>query len=332
MNTVAQGRTYVADAVKGGSSPTSPAVLAALNRAQGELLANDDLVDLVYQRMKFSVPADRNMIACPSCVECVKGYKTDGIPGVVPKSQFYEFLPSGSGSSDMVSGYKTDMVDWGDHKPTMCEIEAEYAPMSVHAFCSNAADAGKTIFVDGYNENGWRPVNANGEYGELVTLVAGLDGVTVTADYGDRKPSTFKFKQITNVVKPVTKGYVTLMYEYPTEHYWWNLAVYEPKETNPSYHRYKLTLPRDETGVCVTCLVKLRHVPLLQDTDVLIIQNLEALRYQVMCNEHELVSPGQADFYRNKAAGILRRDVAKKTPDQDICLDETWCVGTIVSR
>jgi hypothetical protein len=43
MNTVAQARTYVTDAVKGGSSPSSSLVLATINRAQLELLANDDL-------------------------------------------------------------------------------------------------------------------------------------------------------------------------------------------------------------------------------------------------------------------------------------------------
>ena len=329
MNTVAQARQYIADVVKGGSSAASAAVLKELNRAQQELLANNDLVDLTLQRMKFH--ATRNMIACPSCVEAVVGYKSDGVPGVVPKSLFYEFLPSGSGSGDSASGYMTDMVDAGDHKPTMFEIDVEYAPMYLFAFCSDAADAAATIFVDGYDDNGWRNLTA-GEYGQNVTLVQGFSGTTVTADVATWKPSASRFSQIINVVKPVTKGYVALMCRDATNGYWWTLSVYAPKETNPSYHRYKLALPRDTDGTTVTALVKLRHVALTADTDIVLIQNLEALRLQVLANQYQQSNPSQSEFYRQAAIARLRRDVANKTPDQDVCLDETFCVGTIVSR
>jgi hypothetical protein len=68
------------------------------------------------------------------------------------------------------------------------------------------------------------------------------------------------------------------------------------------------------------------------DTDIMLIQNLEAVRLQVLSNQYQQSNPSQSEFYRQAAIARLRRDVANKTPDQDVCLDETFCVGTIVSR
>jgi len=326
MNTVAHARQHVADVVKGGSTPSCQAVLDAINRAQQDLLANQDLVDLTCQRMRFSPLY--NMIACPACVERVVAYKTDGSPGVLPKSIFYEFLPGGSWSSDEVSGYKTDMVDWGDHKPTMFTIPADYAPLSIYAFCSDPADAGVKLFLDGFNENGWHPLTA-GEYGTTVECVAGLNGVTITANGADLKPTAFKFSQITNVVKPVTQGYVALMCQYGTEHYWYNIAIYHPKDKNPSFHRYKLTQPRDDDGTCVVCLVKVRHVELIQDNDILLVQNLEALKNQILAHQYETANPAMADRYQGKAVAQIRRDVMHKTPDQDWTVKHSFGIGRI---
>jgi hypothetical protein len=223
---------------------------------------------------------------------------------------------------------KSDLVDAGDVWTTMFEIDVDYQPMHLYAFSSNAADAGLDLFVEGLDEYNQDILTA-GIPGEPVEIVHGLSGTTVTANNLTWKPSVGAYKEITNVVKPITKGYIALMCYDPTTYAWWCLAMYHPRETHPRFHRYKVTQPRSDDGACIIGLVKPRHVQLESDNDVVLIQNLEALKMQILCNEYLQSDPNKSEFYRNKAIAILRRDVAKKTPSQDFTLSGTWGMGRI---
>jgi hypothetical protein len=322
--TLGDARTYVADEVSGGSCPSSDAVRKAINNAQMEILGMETPYNSL-RRIRFSVR--NNTIIAPRGVEKVETYRVDGYPDEV-KSMFYEFLPGGSWSSDELDGVLSGVVDWGDHWATMWEIPANYEPLRLYAFSSEAADSGLLMTIKGCDTNN-QDIHTSGVPGETLQIVPGLVGVTITANNATWKPSAHSYKQIFQVVKPVTKGYVALMTQDPTSNLWWCLAMYHPRETQPRFHRYKVTTPRDTAGTCIVALVKLRHEPLEEDSDILVVQNMEAMKLKIISNEYRKTNMNLSKNYLSDCLALLRREVAMNTPDTDVTLSSTWGLGRI---
>jgi hypothetical protein len=323
--TVSHARDYLAVYVKGNPCKSSQAVLDAINNATMELLNVEDWW-LTVCRMKFGTM--KNMIATPREVERVIAYKVEGIPFAV-KSQFYEFLDGGTWSSDWLGDGHSGLVDWGDQHPTMFEIDAENAPTKIMAWSTSADDVGKTLFVRGFRDGG-HEVLTDGVPGEQVEIRRWTSGVEGVIEYSNMRLSAGEYTQITNVIKPVTKGYVSLMAYDDSTHYTWNLAKYHPLETNPQFHRYKVPSPRCIDGTCITALVKMRYIPAELDTDVLIIQNLPALREAVLAEKYRESDPNRSGAYLQNSIAMLTRDNTKKHPvGQDVTIAPEWGIGTI---
>jgi hypothetical protein len=321
---VAQAREYICSEIGGGTCPSHPSVLKAINNAQMEILNNEDPM-LSLRRVRFFTK--KNMICLPREAERIMPqFKVDEYPCQV-KSMFYEFLPGGTWTSDDI-GLGTGLVDWGDHHATMFEIDEDYAPTILMAFSTAQSDDGKTLFLKGYGAGGKEVLTA-GVPGETLVIKRWLGGVEGNIDGNTMVPSTSRYTQVEQVVKPVTEGYVTLMGYDQTTHYMWNIAIYHPRETNPQFHWYKVPAPRNDDGTSIVALVKLRHVPLVADTDVLLVQNLEALKFKVMSNEHMKGNPQLSAAYSQNCYGMLKSENAKKHPDTDISLSNTWGVGHI---
>ena len=321
--TLGHARDYVAAEVNGGSCASSDVVRKAINNAQMEILGSED-PHLSMRRVRFWTK--KNMICLPREAESIMPqFLIQGCPSQV-KSQFYEFLPGGTWTSDEI-GLSSGLVDWGDHHATMFEIDVDKAPLRLCAFSTSAADVGKTLFLKGYGSGGKEVLTA-GVPGETLKIVRWKGGVEGVIDAGTLTLSTSAFDQIEQVVKPVTTGYVTLM-AYYTGSLYWNIAIYHPRETNPRFHWYKVPSPRSDTGMSIVAIVKLRHVPLEADTDVLLVQNLEALKFKIMSNEYLKSDPQKSAIYAQQCFALLRREKSQKNPDTDITLAHTWGVGHI---
>lgn len=138
------------------------------------------------------------------------------------------------------------------------------SPCVLRAVAVEVSDAGKTLQIQGYDENGrWIRTQSGGNW---------IDGEVVTLD-DEPVYTTHTFSSVTGVIKDQTVGNVLL--------YGWNgsaetalLGDYEPGETVPQYRRSRI---RGLNGsVCAEALVKLAHVPVQADNDWLVLQNLSA--------------------------------------------------------
>lgn len=322
--TLGDCRRYVAKEVNGGSCVSSDAVRDAINDAEMEILGMETPYS-VLRRIRFSVT--NNTIIAPRGVEKVETFRVDEYPDEV-KSMFYEFLPGGSWSSDELDGVQSGMIDWGDHWSTMWEIPAAHEPLRLYAFSTEAADSGLLMQIKGCDTNN-QDIHTAGIPGETLQIVPGLVGTTITTNNATWKPSTHSYKQIYQVIKPVTRGYVALMTQDSTTNEWWTLAMYHPRETQPKFHRYKIPGPRCEDGTCIVALCKLRHEPLEEDDDVLVVQNLEAIKLKIIANNYRTSNPSLSQKYVGDCLALLRREIAMNTPDTDVTLSSTWGIGRI---
>lgn len=142
---------------------------------------------------------------------------------------------------------------------------------TIRAYIDTPLDRNKTIRIFGGDTNGQ----------QLMTRGLGgwKDGITLTLEtpYAE---STQTIRGIDRVKKDVTQGPVRLFAWNQTSSVLEELATYAPDETNPSYLRSKLHL-----SCCNNCsqphsivaLVKLQYVPVNNDDDWVLIENLDAL-------------------------------------------------------
>src|SRR5207253_7734003 len=87
-------------------------------------------------------------------------------------------------------------------------------------------------------------------------------------------------RRIDRVLKDVTQGNVLLYGFDSINNVLEDLARYEPSETNPSYVRSQLHLCNCDCSkvYSVMALAKLRFVPVVADTDLVLIECLDALK------------------------------------------------------
>ncbi len=84
-------------------------------------------------------------------------------------------------------------------------------------------------------------------------------------------------RHIDRVLKDKTQGIVDVYAYNVAEDKLENVAHYEPSETNPAYAKYQLHVGCANSLKSVVALVKLRYIPVQVDTDLVLIENLDAL-------------------------------------------------------
>jgi len=110
-------------------------------------------------------------------------------------------------------------------------------------------------------------------------------------------PLSGPVRDLTRVLKPPTSGFVSLYTYDPATHQMYFLAKYHPHEINPRYRRYRIAGFDPSRGRSVYALCELGYIPLSHPDDILIVQNVDAVKLMVMAIEME----NQRDFQLAKA-------------------------------
>lgn len=297
-------------------------VISRLNEATRRLLERPNTPVNTTRFLKYCTK--QNLISLPREAEKILWADINGTPSLVLDMP-YEFLSDGPG---MLTSYgdtwRPYVVDMGDGHPTFFEIPSivvdeddddppdnsceslVHTPLKLIAVSTEASDRALSIRILGKDSLS-ADILTDGIPGEVLQIGQWENGVEGTLNKQDFPPITENaFMNVGGLIKPVTKGYVSLYtYDEDTNRMYF-LAKYHPDETRPNYRWYRLTAPCEE-GQCIQLLVKLRYVAAKHDNDILLIQNLGALKYMVMAisreNEREF---DEAQAYEAKALQILR--------------------------
>lgn len=292
-------------------------IVARINEATRRLLERPNTPVNVVRWMRYCTK--NNTITLPREAEKILYSDLNGIPKPIFDVP-YEFLTDGPGAMDPWD-CRQYLMDMGDGFPTFFDIPSlvtpdegvdecddfTHDPMKIIAVSTSASDRNREIRLLGKDDMS-ADILTTGVPGEVLRIGVWENGVEGTLNTNDLPPrTTQEFMDITGVIKPVTVGYVSL-YTYDEDtHRMYFLAKYHPDETRPGYRRYKVLNPNFEEGTCIKVLVRLRYVPAKHDNDVLIIQNLGALKLMLMAisreNEREFE---EAQAYEAKAYTIIR--------------------------
>lgn len=322
--TVGQVRNAVAKSLN--LCPADSEVLQYINRAEERLMDEGDWLG-TWQVYRFCV--NENCLVFPRRVERITLLDVNNV-AVPVRNQWYEFLENGPGfitnnpttsigtstafgccgsNSHYCSGL--GLVDRG----TTClfnDIPANTA-LKIKVYADVAEDPAAIITLRGYDENlNWIQTQPGATWieGEQVGINVGIPQVS-SKRYYSPGPMT--------VIKPVTNGPIRL-YSYDDSVFppvQWPLAVYEPGETMPIYRRslipgLKRTVNVGDTScqlTTVTALVKLRHIELVSDLDVLVLQSTEAIKLaaqSIRKEDNNLLEEANL-YYMGKLDPVTRR-------------------------
>ena len=325
LYTLAQAREKVKRFVDSGSCVTS-VIDARINEALERLT---DHVDFECMRAVVRISTCNNCFSLPYNVEKLLFVDVDGTPAKI-FGRAYQFLSSGPGDLDMRgtgSGFK-DLLDQGEF-PTQFDIPASYTAsdgtevdlsasgLQLLALSTSKTDEGKVLKVRGFKGSGnGDEVYTDGVPGEEIPIhywTGGAEGRIHGVWNIDFTPSTNRFKEVTEIIKPETSGYVTLYAVAvsnlaPATTHFSFLAKFHPRQTIPQFRRYAITNHLSASGcpASVLALVKLRHVPLVDADDILPIDSVQALKLMVMAlREENAGNLAGADVYESKALAVM---------------------------
>ena len=203
-------------------------------------------------------------LTLPSFVDTVLAVNINGHPST-PRNGWYEFHINGLGSRDNVLGQNLNFF-WDDKgwSPVIQDLQ-EWSCVAAVVEDPLDGDGSKVIQVFGETMDG----NYNQKMAMTIPVAGASEpGVKIPmlTGYAATDPQITKFRRITRVIKPVTRGYVKLLGFGPNQlGNAVTLGYYAPNETQPSYRRLKVGKP------CTWCRVRYRRLdePLKNDYDVI---------------------------------------------------------------
>lgn len=283
---------------------SSPLTLGAVRTALADVIFGDqdeatflkvcnDALARIYDAGKWDLTGvvefenPEGFITLPRRYSTILGVQLGNAPRSV-YSRYFEYSTAGPGNLDEGEGLNL-IVDQG-----MVPITAVLDTPSTLTMTA-PSDTGTTMRVYGLDDDGAELFSSDGSPGIV------LEHNVETAE---------TVSEITAVVKEETDGFVTLAAGATT------LATYEPTETNPSYHRYKVGTGTDRT---FRCLCKRRFVPLINDTDLVHPGNLGALKMGILAASAENASlTEKAQEYWALCFGLLDREKGTQRGNAEI--------------
>lgn len=287
-----------------GTCANDSRVYDYINQACRRLL-NKGLWSGTYGR--FTIYPSGCCITWPRQIETIESMADCCSVGTV-RNQWFEFQESGYGlmtSSNCCVG--NQLIDRG--------TVVSYRDMSggtnsyIRVYPGDASDAGKTITLQGYDQNGqWIRTQSSGAWidGEKLTLA--LPYVQTTK----------KFTSLTGVIRQATNT-VTRLYEYnATDTTETDIAVYDPDETVPQYRRSYLTsrCGTEDVDKPVTVMAKMRHINVSGPNDYVIPPSADAIKLMVQCirkEENDLIQEAMA--YEAKAVQSIQEQTLSHLGD-----------------
>lgn len=230
---------------------------------------------------KYRVCVNNSVLTWPREIETIEAWALDSRPGIV-RNLWYEFLSSGPGimSEDTVNGRQLhDLEDAASYDDPDGGLTKRFK-----IYVTKPETTTEPFIIQHYDGFGqWvRTKSTSGAYidGEEITIptnAAGLyqEGVSTVQKHG-----------LIRIIKPVTNGDVLLYEEDTSTGSLKHLGTYQPRETRPVYRRSLVpgltNLASNNDGTCeyisVSVMGKMRHIPVVDDNDFLIISHPEAIR------------------------------------------------------
>jgi hypothetical protein len=321
MYTLQDACEFVSRFVETGVCATDPICVERVNEAVRRLMRKMDPKGTM-RRVRFFVKS--NVLVLPRECERLTFCGEDSVKRKV-LSAAYEFLPSGPGildGNDSISG-GYDLMDLQDGWPYFYEMPTGI-PWTLMAFSTAIVDSSNTIDIRGWDLYG-NEIRNGASLGCQIPINRWMDGAEgqIRDALSQNKYGISQFAEISRVYKTETEGYVSLYAVDLTTQRMYFLAKYHPDDTIPSFHRYRVQGADLVDGNSVVGWVKLRFLPATRNDDVLLIQNLDAIKQEVMAIKKENAEDDKAaEINTSKAMRSLDEEINNgRTTDGIMSID-----------
>ena len=240
-------------------------------------------------------------------------------------NQWFDFLESKRNGAWLgLRGARCNMIQ----QPRVCTFSDIWGEgRTIRLYHQAAADIGKTVQIFGVDNNG-QPLQTSSANGTVI-----VDGITLTMQLPYAETPTF-VRRIDRVIKDETLMGVSLFAWNAAQSQLEPVATYDASETDPSYAKSNLHLPCGLNGGNMTtkpvvALVKLEFIPVKAGTDIVLINNVGALKLGTMALKYE--NSGEIDTaekYWNRAVAEMNFQLKDAIPDEQIPADVGPLCGT----
>jgi hypothetical protein len=306
---------------------TSPDFIDLINAATRQALRRGDWVGTV---VPIYVCVTNGCVVWPRYVQTVRKLSFCRNP-VKVQNPWYTYMEGVHNSCDGWAWGGTSgtwMSDWGGHirqqgkTSVFQDIQGDGRLVRAYARCPG--DLGQTLTIFGTDNNGQILQTQNGD-GSFST------GAILTLQSPFASTSQY-VRSIDYVLKDPTQCPVDLFAYNASALLLEPLATYDPTETRPSFERTSVNIPSGcvvSGGGCqqgVAALVKLKFIPAQAPTDLVLIDNLDALKLLVQSIKfREAGDRNGAKEYENDAIHELNRQLEEMSPDdQFAAIDSTF--------
>lgn len=306
-----------------GLCPDDPRLVQWLNESVQRLIGKGLWIGTVG---RFRICATDGCLSMPPQVASLERVAVCG--KVIPiHDYFYEFLENGLGPRSALcnggasggsccggGGCGVEEANLRGWFPTFADVRG--ASKKLRLICDLSADVGKRVLVTGYDENNnWIRTAPGGIWQDGETVLLAQSPGTDTTHFFDGGITGIQF--LDN-----REGQVWL-YERDTVASTSRLiGSYQYWEENPSYARYFFPsiLSQAQTGggcntTTVEAIAKMEFIPIVKDTDVLLLHNIPALKE--MCSGIKKAED-EADSARSNAIILSAEAIAMRYLDDEL--------------
>jgi len=304
--------------------PDMNRIAFTVNQSQRRLLMCREISDEgwmgTWAEMAFSVSQTYPYITLPRDVARIVKMNVCQRP-VQIQNQFYEYLAFGDGNLPKTCFLNDRGCKWGvtayTRNNAVTFIDLTSAPQFIRIYPQDTtgSDIGKRVLIQGIDSSGNHVYSLDNNYqvsGVFAALVSPFVDVTVLG-------LPLAFNSILGIQKDVTVAPIQIFQVDPITGAEVLLHIMEPTEKVASYRRYYLnSLPANccnqTTGsVAVSAIAKLELVPVVADTDYLLIQNIEALMEECKSLRYSKVdsmsAKQMADYHHRAAIRLLQGEL-----------------------
>lgn len=226
------------------------------------------------------------------------------------KNEWYSFLPY-----DLWPGCCGDSCTikaWG-RSPVLQNVQGEGRLIRVYVRKNIDIDENRTLTIFGTDNHGQtlQHQNTDGTWDEGIIIPFGKPFVS----------TNIYVRHIERVLKDETDGVIDVYAYNAEDDVLEDIAHYDPNETNPSYAQYKVNACTGNGCLqSIVALVKLQFVPVRKNTDLVLIQNLDALALMMQSLKYEQAGDRnaartyEADAIRELNLDLWNRDQESAVP------------------
>lgn len=248
-----------------------------------------------FRRVYRFVSAGPRLVLPQGCAGLVRAC-VNGRP-VTMRGQDFKFLLSGPGDMERppFRPVPTDNIYDLGFKPIMVE---PHFPFRVYTLVDGSADQ-PAIVVRGYGPDGK----------EVIARPVPYSRDAVISGDVTPEPEAPVFTEITAVTIPSeATRYITLCAFDDISKDSWSIALYNPREHTPQFRHYELMGWPEDQPVEVLAEVRMGHIDVVDDEDVLIVDSVEPIEWMIRADwEMKAGETQKASIYRSEAEKWLRR-------------------------